>query len=90
MDGIPVLLQLARTAGLRQIARSSAHGLRDGLQALTGRPQYFVAVVGEPCSRAIFAREGGEHLHSAIAGPRWHNEVCARVALQAGSGSRRT
>lgn len=45
MDGIPVLLQLARTAGLRHIARSSAHGLRDGLRARTGRPPYVVAVV---------------------------------------------
>ncbi len=84
VDGIPVLLQLARTAGLRHIARASAYGLRDGVRALTRRAPYFVAVVGEPGSRALFAREGGEHLYAAIAGPSWRNEVCARVALQAG------
>lgn len=84
MDGIPVLLQLARTTGLVHIARLSAAGLRDGIRALTGRAPHVVAVVGEPGSRAIFAREGGEHLFGAIAGPSWRNDVCARVALEVG------
>lgn len=83
LDGIPVLLQLARTAGLLHMVRSTARGLRDALRAVTGRAPYLVAVVGEPGSRAIFAREGGEQLYTAIAGPTWRNEVCARVALQA-------
>ncbi|MCX5085464.1 MULTISPECIES: alpha/beta hydrolase [unclassified Streptomyces] len=82
MDGIPGLLQLARTAGLRHMARSSAHGLRDGLRALTGRPPYFVAVVGEPGSPAIFAREGSEHLYELRDSPLDHMDVYPGTAQQ--------
>lgn len=41
-------------------------------------------MVGEPDSNATIAMAGGEKAYSAIAGPDWRNELCARTALGAG------
>ena len=38
-------------------------------------------MVGEPGSKAIIATHGAEQAYTAIAGPSWRNEVCARTAL---------
>ena len=55
VDGVAVLAQLARNAGVRQLYRVAGHGLRDALRGLTGRRPYLVPVLGEPGSRAIIA-----------------------------------
>ena len=82
MDGVAVLAQLARNAGPCQLLRAAGHGLRDAQRALTGRPPHLVPMVGEPGSNAIIAKHGAEQAYTAIAGPSWRNEVCARTALE--------
>ena len=84
MDGIPVLIQLARNGGPTHLARAAGNGLRDAARALTGRAPHLVPMVGEPGSNAIIVKTGGEEAFTAIAGPSWRNEVCARTALEAG------
>ena len=84
MDGIPILIQLARNGGPAHLVRATGSGLRDALRALTGRAPFLVPIVGEPGSNAIIAKAGGEDAFTAIAGPSWRNEVCARTALEAG------
>ena len=84
MDGIPVLVQLGRNGGPAHLARATANGLRDALRALTGRAPHLVPMIGEPGSNAIIVKAGGEKAYTAIAGPSWRNEVCARTALEAG------
>ena len=82
VDGVAVLAQLARNVGPRQLLRTAAHGMRDAQRAMTRRAPYLVPMVGEPGSRAIFAIEGAEQDYTAVAGPSWRNEVCARTALE--------
>lgn len=84
MDGVTVLIQLARNGGPAHLARAAGHGLRDALRALTGRAPHLVPMVGEPGSDAIIAKVGGEKAFRVIAGPSWRNELCARTALEAG------
>ena len=84
MDGIPVLIQLARNGGPAHLVRAAGNGLRDAARALTGRAPHLVPMVGEPGSNAIIAKAGGEEAYTAIAGPSWRNELCARTALGAG------
>ena len=84
MDGIPVLVQLARNGGPAHLVRAAGNGLRDAARALTGRAPHLVPMVGEPGSNAIIAKAGAEEAYTAIAGPSWRNELCARTALGAG------
>ena len=82
VDGVAVVAQLARNAGMLHLFRLTAHGLRDALRGLTGRPPHLVPVMGEPGSRAIIAKHGAEHDYTPLTGPSWRNEVCARTALE--------
>ena len=75
MDGIPILIQLARNGGPAHLVRATGSGLRDALRALTGRAPHLVPMVGEPGSNAIIVKTGGEEAFSAIAGPSWRNEA---------------
>ena len=59
MDGIPVLIQLARNGGPAHLVRAAGNGLRDAARALTGRAPHLVPMVGEPGSNAIIAKAGG-------------------------------
>ena len=81
VDGVAVLAQLVRNAGVLQLFRVTGHGLRDAIRGLTGRSPHFVPVIGEPGSRAIIAKHGAEQAYTPIAGPSWRNELCARTAL---------
>ena len=82
VDGVAVVAQLARNAGVLHLFRITAHGLRDALRGLTRRPPHLVPVMGEPGSRAIIAKHGAEQDYTPLTGPSWRNEVCARIALE--------
>ena len=81
VDGVAVVAQLARNAGVLHLFRITAHGLRDALRGLTRRAPHLVPVMGEPGSRAIIAKHGAEQDYTPLTGPSWRNEVCARTAL---------
>ena len=83
MDGVAVLAQLARNAGPRQLLRAAGHGLRDAQRA--HRPDVRRTWSPWLVSRvrtAIIAKHGAEQAYTAVAGPHWRNEVCARTALE--------
>jgi len=81
VDGVAVVAQLARNAGVLHLFRITAHGLRDAMRGLTRRAPHLVPVMGEPGSRAIIAKHGAEQDYTPLTGPSWRNEVCARTAL---------
>ena len=82
VDGVAVVAQLARNAGVRHLLRLTVNGLRDALRGPTRRPPHLVPVMGEPGSRAIIAKHGAEQDYTPLTGPSWRNEVCARTALE--------
>ncbi|WP_327324836.1 alpha/beta hydrolase [Streptomyces sp. NBC_01210] len=84
LDGVSVILQLARNGGPLHLVRATGNGLRDVLRAVTGRTPHLVPVGGEPGSNAIMVKRGVLKAYRAVAGPGWRNEVCARTALQVG------
>lgn len=83
-DGLAALVQLVRYAGPAQLARTAAHGLRDGTRALTNRAPHRIPVVARPGSVAIISTPGATEAYTSMAGPTWRNEVCARTALEIG------
>jgi pimeloyl-ACP methyl ester carboxylesterase len=83
-DGLATLAQIARYAGLGQLARATGHGLRDVARAVTKRAPHHVPVVGRPGSMALISTPGAEQAYTSMAGPPWRNEVCAPTALEVG------
>jgi pimeloyl-ACP methyl ester carboxylesterase len=81
-DGLAALLAMIRHGGLRRVAPLVAHGLRDAVGALLGRPAHHLPLVGAPGSTAVMTSPGALDGYTALAGPTWRNEVCARVALE--------
>jgi fermentation-respiration switch protein FrsA (DUF1100 family) len=81
MDGLAALLEIARYAGVGQLLRLTAHGLRDAVGALLRRPPHRIPVVGPPGSLAAITAEGAESGYRSIMGPTFRNEMLARGAL---------
>lgn len=82
MDGLAALLAIARHGGPRRLGPLIANGLIDAMRALTGQSPHYVPVVGEPGSVAIITAPGALEGYTALAGPSWRNQVCARTALE--------
>lgn len=82
MDGLAALLAMYRHGGVRRLAPLVAHGLRDLARAALGRSPHHLPVVGEPGTSAVLTSAGALAGYTALAGPTWRNEVCARVALE--------
>jgi len=81
MDGLAALLKIGRYAGVGQLLKLTAHGLRDVAGSLLGRPPHLIPVVGPPGSLAAITAEGAEAGYRSIMGPTFRNEMCARGAL---------
>lgn len=84
-DGIAALRQIVGYAGLGQLMHATRHGLRDLAASLLRRAPHYVPVVGRPGSFALMTAPGAEQAYTAMAGPTWRNEVCARTALRVAS-----
>lgn len=82
MDGLAALIAMYRHGGVRRLAPLVANGLRDAFLALLGRRPHHIPLVGAPGTTAILAGPGALEGYTAMAGPTWRNEVCARVALE--------
>lgn len=82
VDGLATLAHLAGAGGLGPIVRLAATGIRDVLGAALGRTPRHVATIGPAGSGAVLAKDGALESMSALAGPTWRNEVCARVSLE--------
>jgi uncharacterized protein len=85
MDGLAGLLNVARDAGPRQVARLTVAGVRDLLATARARPPVMVPVVGPPGAPAVMSTPDAEPGFMAIAGPTMRNEVAARIMLTAAS-----
>jgi len=82
VDGLATLAHLAGAGGLGPIVRLAGTGIRDVLGAALGRNPRHVAAIGPAGSGAVLAKDGALEAMSALAGPTWRNEVCARVSLE--------
>ena len=81
-DGLATLANIARYAGIGQVARLTGHGLLDLASTFTKRAPHNVPVAGQPGTLAMITAPGAEEGCLSIAGPTWRNEVCARAALK--------
>ena len=81
MDGFGSLLEIGRYAGVGQVLKLTAHGLRDAVGALVGRPPHLVPLVGEPGTLAAMSAADSASGYAAIAGPTFRNEMPARGLL---------
>jgi uncharacterized protein len=81
-DGAAALAAIARHHGLRRLFPLVLHGLRDAASLLTRRPPHTIPVVGPAGSTAMITADGAAEAYTALAGPTWRNEVCARAALE--------
>jgi len=81
-DGLAALVAMFKHGGFRRLAPLVASGLRDVLCAFLGRPRHHLPVVGVPGSTAVMTTPGALEDYTALAGPTWRNEACARVALE--------
>jgi fermentation-respiration switch protein FrsA (DUF1100 family) len=84
MDGRAALINLARYAGISQLARLTLAGLRDLGASLLGRPPVMIPLVGPPGSVGAMTTPDAEPGYRAVAGPLWRNEAAARLALRTG------
>lgn len=84
-DGLATL----RAAGLGNLARLTATGLRDLAGAAFGREPYLIPIVAPPGTTAAMNSPDAYPGYRAMfpAGVRWRNEVSARAALQVGTYS---
>jgi pimeloyl-ACP methyl ester carboxylesterase len=82
-DGLAALVEMGRAAGIRQLLRLTALGLRDAVRGALGREPLRVPIVGPPGSLAAMTTPDAEPGFLAIAGPTLRNEFCARAALDA-------
>ena len=81
MDGLATL----RAIGPRQALKATAHGLRDGIRALTGRPPHMVPAVAPVRGPfGVMQQPGNYDGFIAIAkdSATWRNEVTGRVLLE--------
>lgn len=83
-DGLAALVQLVRYAGVAQLVPTVRHGLRDLVHGLTGRAPHHIPLAAPPGTIAIISTPGAEETYTAIAGPTWRNEVCARTTREIG------
>jgi len=81
MDGLVALLEIGKYAGVGQLLKLTAHGLRDIVGSLLGRAPHLIPVVGPPGTLAAITAEGAETGYQSIMGPTFHNEMCARGAV---------
>jgi uncharacterized protein len=82
MDGFAALTAMARHGGRRRLISLALHGLRDAARAVTRRSPHLIPVVGPAGAVAMIAKDGATEAYTALAGPTWRNEVCARTALE--------
>lgn len=81
-DGLAALKQVFQYGGIKQITTAIGHGIKDLIHAIAQRPPHLIPIVGQPGTAAMISTPGAEESYTAMAGPTWRNEVCARAALE--------
>ncbi len=81
-DGLAALKQVYQYGGLKQLTMAIGHGIKDLIHSLAQRPPHLIPIVGQPGTAAMISSPSSEESYTAIAGPTWRNEVCARAALE--------
>lgn len=82
MDGAAALFELLRRSGPLPLLRLTAHGLLDAARGLLGLTPHLVPLAGEPGTLAFLDAPGALASYTAVGGPTWRNEICARTALE--------
>ncbi|MDP9189613.1 MAG: alpha/beta hydrolase, partial [Actinomycetota bacterium] len=84
VDGIQALLEIARNGEPRQLLRTTAEALKDGLGALWRQPARTIPIVAAPGELGMLTTEESKPGYEAIAGSSWRNEITARALLYEG------
>lgn len=82
MDGVAALAALVRRGGPAPLLRLTGHGLRDLARAVRRKEAHRVPIAAEPGELGFLTAPGALAGYTAVAGPTWRNEVCARAALE--------
>jgi len=82
MDGMAALAALIRRDGPVDLLRLTGHGLRDVVRGVSGRQPHLVPLAARPGDLGFLTAPGALEGYTAVAGPQWRNEVCARAALE--------
>jgi alpha-beta hydrolase superfamily lysophospholipase len=85
VDGLAAARHAFASYPARQIARSSALGVRSRVGRLRGREPRMMPLVGHPGEAGAFTLPGAYEDYHAIAGPTWRNEIAADVSLELGT-----
>ena len=83
LDGAATLRKLVAHAGIGQLARMTAVGLRDRLASAFGRSPVLLPVAAAPGELGALTTPDALPGVEEIAGPTFRNEFCAREALVA-------
>jgi pimeloyl-ACP methyl ester carboxylesterase len=85
VDGLAAGRHAFASYPARQIARSTALGVRSRISRLAGREPRMMPVVARPGEVGAFTLPGAYEDYLAIAGPTWRNEIAADVSLELGT-----
>ena len=85
VDGLAAARYAFASYPARQIARSTALGVRSRVGRLRGHDPRLMPVVARPGEVGAFTLPGAYEDYHAIAGPTWRNEIAADVSLELGS-----
>lgn len=81
LDGMAILRQIGRYAGLAQQLKLTKIGIQDAVRMLRGQEPLMMAAVGAPGELAGLTAIDSEPGMRAIAGPTWRNEVTGRAVF---------
>jgi pimeloyl-ACP methyl ester carboxylesterase len=85
VDGLAAGRHALESHSGREIARSTALGVRSRVARLAGREPRMMPVVAQPGEVGALTVSGAYEDYLAIAGPTWRNEIAADVGLELGS-----
>ena len=85
VDGLAAGRHAFASYPARQIARSTALGIRSRVARVAGGEPRMMPIVGRPGEIGAFTLPGAYEDYLAIAGPTWRNEIAADVSLELGT-----
>jgi pimeloyl-ACP methyl ester carboxylesterase len=85
VDGLAAGRHAFASYPARQIARSTALGIRSRVARVAGGRPRMMPIVGRPGEAGAFTLPGAYDDYLSIAGPTWRNEIAADVSLELGT-----
>ena len=81
LDPGPDLKLIFKHEGIGCFLRLAIHASRDKGRARFGLSPHHIGIVGKPGATALITTPGALEEYTRLLGPKFRNEVCARVML---------